>query len=297
MSQESSTKIAVIGPGAMGCLFAARLQEASLPVTLVDHDPARAQRLKAAGVTVEASNGSFTTYPEVVSSVPPDAALRIVLVKAHHTAALELESDGPVLTLQNGLNNVETLCSKVGARHVLAGVTCEAATLLGEGRVRHVASGLTKLGAWTSCPTHFAEEALRAAGFDVEVTEAPGQAIWEKVAINAGINPLTALLDVPNGRLLELREARQLMRDLVVEAVKVASTEGYRFDHSLVERTEEVCRETGENISSMLQDIRAGKQTEIEAISGEIQRRGQRAALPTPRTRVVWQLVRSLESR
>ena len=108
---------------------------------------------------------------------------------------------------------------------------------------------------------------------------------------------MTALLDVPNGRLLELREVRQLMRDLVVEATKVAATEGYRFNYSLVERAEDVCRDTAENISSMLQDVRAGKRTEIDAISGEILRRAQYASLPTPRTRVVWQLVKGLEER
>jgi 2-dehydropantoate 2-reductase len=138
---------------------------------------------------------------------------------------------------------------------------------------------------------------LRDAGFNVEPTDAPGQAIWEKVAINAGINPLTAILNVSNGQILDIPEVRQLLRDLVVEAVKVASTEGYRFEHSLVEVAEATCAITSENISSMLQDIRAGKQTEIDAISGEIVRRAQLSALPTPRTRVIWQLVKGLERR
>ena len=87
------------------------------------------------------------------------------------------------------------------------------------------------------------------------------------------------------------------MRDLVVETAKVAATEGYKFGYSLVERAEEVCKETADNISSMLQDVRAGKRTEIDAISGEILRRAQLASLPTPRTRVVWQLVKGLEQR
>ena len=88
-----------------------------------------------------------------------------------------------------------------------------------------------------------------------------------------------------------------LMRDLVVEAAKVALTEGYRFDQSLVELTEEICRSTASNISSMLQDIRAGRRTEIDMISGEIARRADLASLPTPRTRVITQLVRALETR
>lgn len=293
----NTNSVAVIGPGAMGCLFAARLHRAGVPTTLADHDAERAKRLDANGIMVESGDDTYKAEPEVVAGVPKGHALYIVLVKSYDMDALSLDVDAPVLTLQNGLSNVEKLCAKVGSARVLAGVTHEAATLVAEGRVYHAASGMTRFGAWTSCPTRVAEEAFSAGGFEYEVTTAAGQNIWEKVAINAGINPLSAILDVPNGKILELPEARQLMRDLVVEAVKVASTEGYRFPQSLVEMAEDICRQTSENVSSMLQDIRAGKQTEIEAISGEILRRAQTAALPTPRTRVVWQLVRSLESR
>ncbi len=290
-------KIAVIGPGAMGCLFAARLAESGVKTILVDYKPDRAARLQKSGITVEGQEGTLTAKPGIATQVPARQDLVIVLVKAYATRGLRLLSGQAILTLQNGLGNIETLCTSVGSANVLAGTTCEAATLLGEGRTKHVASGVTAVGAWTSCPVQPALEALTNAGFQVEETESPGQMLWEKMAINAGINPLTALLNVSNGKLLERRESRQLMRDLVVEAAKVAAMEGYRFPHSLVERAEEVCMETRENISSMLQDIRAGRQTEIEAISGEIMRRAQQVSLPTPRTRVIWQLIKGLEQR
>lgn len=290
-------KVAVIGPGAMGCLFAARMAEGNVNTTLVDHNAERALRLSKSGITVESAKGTQTTKLPVVTEVPAKQDLLLVLTKAYSTEDLSLPGGVPVLTLQNGLGNVEILCNGVGSSKLLAGTTSEASTLLDEGRVRHVAAGLTRVGAWTSCPTQAAEEALGKAGFTYEVTEIPGQMIWEKVAISAGINPLTALLGVPNGKLVEMREARQLIRDLVVEAAKVASTEGYRFNYSLVEVAEQVCKDTAENISSMLQDVRAGKKTEIEAISGEILRRAEIASLPVPRTRVIWQLVRGLEQR
>lgn len=290
-------KVAVVGPGAMGCLFAARLAKSGIQTVLVDYKPERAARLQKSGLTVETADGTFTAKPQVATSMPDTPSVTIVLVKSYSLKNLQFRGDGPIVTLQNGLGNIETLCSIVGSARVLAGTTCEASTLVGEGHVKHTASGLTTIGSWTSCPTKAAMELIEKAGFAVEVTEAPGQKLWEKVTINAAINPLTALLNVPNGKLLELREARQLMRDLVVETAKVAATEGYKFGFSLVERTEEVCRETANNISSMLQDIRAGKRTEIDAISGEILRRAQIASLPTPRTRVVWQLVKGLEQR
>lgn len=290
-------KIAVVGPGAMGCLFAARLAASGQDCILVDHDEERAKRLTKRGVIVE-RDGKREAYPLRVFTRPPAGLnLVIVLAKSYATGSLHLPPECAVLTLQNGLGNVETLCTLVGSQRVLAGSTSEAATLLEEGITRHVADGITRFGAWTSCSAASAGEALEKAGFQVDVTPAPGQALWEKAAVNAGINPLTALLNVSNGKLIESRETRQLLRDLVVEAAKVASTEGYRFTQSLVERTEQVCIDTAENVSSMLQDIRAGRRTEIDAISGEILRRAQLASVPTPRTRVIYQLVRGLESR
>ncbi len=290
-------KIAVVGPGAMGCLFAARLAQSGAKTYLVDHRGDRAEVLEKEGIKIESDGGVITARPQVSLSVPNGADVAIVLTKAYDTGSLRFPAEIPVLSLQNGLGNVEGLCALVGSARVLAGATTEAATLLGPGHVRHVASGETAFGAWTSCPTDHAQQALSAAGFQVDVTDSPGQLIWEKTTLNAGINPLSAILGVPNGQLLKIKEARQLMRDLVVEAAKVAATEGYRFAGSLVEQAEALCEKTAENISSMLQDVRASRRTEIDAISGEILRRAQLASLPTPRTRVVYQIVRSLEQR
>ena len=96
---------------------------------------------------------------------------------------------------------------------------------------------------------------------------------------------------------IERNLGEAVAKDRVVEAAKVASTEGYRYEYSLVEKAEEMCKQTGDNISSMLQDVRAGKSTEIDAISGEILRRAELASLNIPRTRVIWQLVKGLEQR
>ncbi|MCH8204571.1 MAG: 2-dehydropantoate 2-reductase [Candidatus Hydrogenedentes bacterium] len=289
-------KVTVVGPGAMGCLFAARLSESGVQTTLLDHNKDRAKRLAKSGLAVESDSGILTAAPVVTTSVPNKQDLIIVLTKAHATATLELPPATPILTLQNGLGNVESLCDLVGSAFVLAGTTSEAATYLEEGRVRHAASGLTKVGAWTTCSTDGAVTALAGAGFDVEVTESPGQAIWEKVVVSAGINTISALLGVPNGQLIEHPETRKLMRDLVVEAAKVAAIEGYRFEHSLIDLAEDICLQTASNVSSMLQDIRAGRRTEIEAISGEVMRRAEMAFLPTPRTRVIYQLIKGLEA-
>lgn len=290
-------RISVVGPGALGCLFAQRLNEAGHTVTLVDYRGDRAERIRARGITVHADGEARSAKLKVSDLVPARQDLILVLCKAYRTHSLRLPGNIPVLTLQNGLGNAEKLCDLVGSAQVLAGTTSEACTLVDEGVAQHVADGKTTLGSWTTCDPEPAAGMLRDAGFDVEITTSPGQAIWEKVAISNGINPVTALLNVPNGALLDSKESRQLIRDLVVEASKVAALEGYRFSYSLVERAEEVCRTTAQNISSMAQDVRAGRRTEIEEISGEILRRGEHLLLPCPRTRVMYQLIKTVEQK
>lgn len=294
--RRATMNVAVIGPGALGILYATRMASNGSTATLVDHDAARAKRLTLSGLTVERASDKERVRVPVTAAIPSDADFILICVKAHSTKNLQLPRNVPVLSVQNGLNNVETIAGMVGSGNILAGITTEAVTLVDEGHIRHVADGITTFGAWTDCDSAPAESALAAAGFECAITDAPGQTIWEKAAVSAGINPLTALLNVPNGQLLDVRETRELLRDLVVEAAKVASIEGYRFSRSLVEVAEDTCKKTAENISSMLQDVRAGRKTEIDAISGEILRRAERAALPAPRTRVVYQLVRGIES-
>ena len=290
-------KIAIIGPGALGILFATKCSIAGHTTTLVDHDSERAKRLSQSGLTLMNGEDTITANPTISTTVPAKQDLIIVLTKSYSTPTLKLPSTIPVLTLQNGLGNIETLCKLVGSSSVIAGTTSEASTLVEEGTIRHAAAGITTIGSWTSCPTTIAENALQQAGFEIQTTLSPGQMLWEKTVINAGINPLTALLNIPNGDLLKKKELRQLMRDLVVEAARVASTEGYRFGYSLIEKTEEVCATTASNISSMLQDIRANRKTEIDAISGEILLRCEAASLAAPRTRVIYQLIKGMEQR
>ena len=290
-------RVAIFGPGAMGCLYGAYLSRGGHSVVLVDHDNDRAAKLAKSGITVDCAGDVWTADVETTLTAPTDVDLQIILVKAYSTERINPASDIPTLTLQNGLGNAEILCDKVGSANVLAGSTSEGAHLKNVGHVVHAGRGITTVGSWTSCPVEFTVEILSQAGFNTESTDAPGQTLWEKTAINAGINPITALINVPNGKLLEIPEARQLMRDLVVEAVKVSGTEGYRFSRSLVEVAEDTCRDTAENISSMLQDVRAGRRTEIDAITGQVLERATHAALPCPRTRVVYQLLKGMEQR
>jgi len=278
----------------LGCLFAGRLAHAGIQVSLVDYRKDRAALLNKTGITITTLDGDMHQRIEVITKGFNSADILFVLVKSHATASLQLPQNTPVLTLQNGLGNAEIL-SNSGLVSLMAGATSEAVTWLDTGHVRHAASGKTIFGAWTFCDTVQPLNLLQRAGFDAEVTKNPAKAIWKKAIINAGINPLTALLNLKNGALLEREETVELLRILVLEAVSVAEAEGYHFDCDLVEETLQVCSATCDNESSMLQDIRNSRRTEIDAISGEILRRAHRAGLKVPHTQTIYNLVRTRE--
>lgn len=290
------TEVAVIGPGALGCLFAARLARSGVPTRLIDYNADRAKLLRRQGITVEGSEETLEARPEIDTDFPTRPRLVLVLTKAYATDGLVLPPEAPVLTLQNGLGNAETLAERCGEARVLAGATTEAVTWLAPGRVRHAAHGTTCFGSWTSCPSDDALALLREAGFNAILTDNPRQAIWEKAVVNAAINPLTALSNLENGALLDKPEIRNLLRLLAEEAAAVALAEGFPMEGSAAERAEKACEASRHNISSMLQDIRKRKKTEIEAISGEILRRAEKTRVHAPQTTLVYHLVRALES-
>jgi 2-dehydropantoate 2-reductase len=133
---------------------------------------------------------------------------------------------------------------------------------------------------------------LRKAGFGIEtVTDLEGL-LWRKLAINAGINPLTALLDIHNGGLLENKPARGLMRAAADETARVALASGVDFGtESAAKLVEEVAQRTASNLSSMLQDVRRGAPTEIDAICGAIVRQGENVGVPAPINWTLWKLI------
>ena len=143
---------------------------------------------------------------------------------------------------------------------------------------------------------HVPESILRAGGFLVEMSPDPNALLWGKLVINAAINPLTALLRVQNGELLERPAARELLAEVAKEAASIATRQGISLPYpDPVLAVEEVARNTAANYSSMLQDVMRGTVTEIEAINGAIVRVGEHMGVPTPVNRLLWGLVKSLD--
>jgi 2-dehydropantoate 2-reductase len=209
-----------------------------------------------------------------------------------------LGEKGVVVTLQNGVGNVETLGSIFGRERVLGGVTAEGATLLGPGRIRHAGHGETFLGpaGGPGAPAELLASALNSAGFKSRTVEDVDNLIWGKLIVNVGINALAAILRVRNGLLPDLAGARSVMEDAVKEAVAVAGKKGIRLPYAdPMGRVVEVCRATAGNVASMLQDVLKQKPTEVDFINGAVVREGDALGVPTPVNRTLTSIVKAVQ--
>jgi 2-dehydropantoate 2-reductase len=293
--------VLIVGTGALGTLFAARLSGAGVPVTMLGSWPDGLQALRRSGAQLTSADGVTRKYPVRVTDRPNECAgaeLALVLVKTWQTerAAQQLaeclSGDGLAVTLQNGLGNLEILSRHLGRERTALGVTTTGATLLSPGLARAGGEGAVSIESHPRVERLV--DALRAAGFTVNVVPDALSLVWGKLVINAAINPLTALLRVPNGELLERPEARALMNSLAREAAAVAAAEGVSllFDDPAVV-SEGVAHRTAANHSSMYQDIQRGAPTEIDAICGAIVQRGQEHGVSTPVNWTMWQLIKA----
>ncbi|MBI5952633.1 MAG: 2-dehydropantoate 2-reductase [Chloroflexi bacterium] len=294
--------ILLVGTGALATLFAARLSAAGHSVSMLGTWKQGLQALRENGARIQEADGSEQAYSVYATDDPLEvrgAKFAIVLVKSWQTERaarqlkLSLADDGHALTLQNGLGNRETLTRDLGAGRVSLGVTTTGATLLAPGLVRTGGDGIISIeGNQALAPL---EAALRSSNFNLQIVDDAQSLIWGKLVINAAINPLTALLQVPNGELLARPATRRMMASLASETAEVAAAERVHLPFSNpVSAAEDVARKTAKNISSMFQDVRRGAPTEIDAICGAVTKRAEMHGIKTPYNRACWQLVRAL---
>ena len=291
-------EITIIGTGAMAMLVGGRLARAGIKVRLLGTWRECINAVNEHGIGVF-EDGSSRYYPAEAYLDPEklkDTKLALVLVKSWQTerAASQLREiladDGIALTLQNGLGNGEILRAALGAERTSLGVTTYGATVLGPGKVKPGGEGVISVGEHARLAGLL--RILEEGGFILQQLSDLTGLIWGKLVINVAINPLTALVGVQNGKLLESPSLTQLMGIAAREAAAVAAQAGIPLNfNDPAQAAEAVAEATGDNLSSMLQDIRRGAPTEIDALCGAVVREGIKVHVATPVNEILHMLI------
>jgi 2-dehydropantoate 2-reductase len=307
-SLPATPSVVIVGAGAMGCLFAARIAEQGAKVTVVDVDRDRLARIAADGITLTDDTGTRTLAVDaaIAADVQAPVDLVVLFTKGLHSAAAvksvaHLAASGPIaLTLQNGIGNAELLADGFGTDHVLLGTAHIPADLSGPASVATHGFGHLHVGGLTAASHVHAPAVvalLASAGFGAELAGDINAAVWEKVAFNAALNAAGMICEVPNAG-LDNEPGRRIATAVVEETVKVAAAAGIAIDRDgIVGNVDAALREHAHHKASMLQDREHNRMTEIETINGAIAREGARLGVPTPVCGTLADLVRVIEAK
>ncbi len=301
--------ITILGAGAMGMLFGGYLSREN-QVWLVDVDKARVDEINGTGIIVEEADGARERFtPKAVTTT--DGLCRmdlvIVFVKSMYTgAALEANKGiiGPdtyIMTLQNGAGHEAKLRPFADDDHIIIGTTQHNASMFRPSGTRHGGSGQTSLGLLSGglgAINHIAAS-FQACGFDCRVAENIRREIWTKLFTNSAASALTAILQMPLGYLTSDPWAKQLMERLCREAVAVANADcGGGFDEEeTIRAVTQVCSRAKNGYTSIYTDIKNGRRTEVDTISGAVVAAAKRTNVPAPCHETVATLIHALENR
>ena len=301
-------KIAVLGAGAMGGLYSAYLSRHN-EVTVIDVNAQVVEKINADGLEVQEPDGTSQVYhPHAVLSTegmePVD--LIVVFVKAMFSeSALNNNRSiiGPetyLMTMQNGSGHEDMLGKFVPQEHIIIGTTQHNASVAGFGVTKHGGSGMTHMGCVTGDVKRLQKfaDAFTACGLDADVSDGVQKMIWNKMFTNVSASALTGALQVPLGYISADDHAWKLCCQLIREAVDVAAALGMDFDYDeKVAEVKAVCDKSPNGLTSIYADLRDGRRSEVDTISGSIVRAGVKAGVPTPSHSFLVGLIHAMENR
>ena len=303
-------KIAVVGAGAMGCLFGGLLAEGGLDVTLVDVLQEHVDRINRDGLRIVGYGGD-RSIPVRATTEPsglPAVDVLFVQCKAPYTKEAVrrvlhlLRDDSVAISFQNGLGNEENIGEVVGMERVLGGVTAQGAAVEGLGAVRNfgnLPTHIGELGRGISERAQRIAAALDRAGLQTTAVPDIRQAIWKKLLANIAISPTSAIANMTIKQVFAVPELRETAFEALDEAVEVARAEGVELNAA---ETREVIDQiagptgTGDNKSSLCVDIINRRPCEIDVISGAVVQLGRKHDIPTPVNKTLVAAVKALES-
>jgi 2-dehydropantoate 2-reductase len=296
--------IVILGAGAIGSLFGGLLSKKN-NVTLVGRKP-HVQAISKNGlkITGKTQLNVRISAEESISKIGFAPDLLILTVKSYDTenAIKEAKSiigaNTVILSLQNGLDNIDTMEKVVSRKKIIAGVTMYGAFFSKPGFVKHTGKGETILGELNGEKTERIKhitDLFNKAGIETKISTNTVREIWIKAIVNSSINPLTTFFQYKNGYLLENPILENLVERICKESTDVANNEGIHLSHQdLIKKTKKVIRNTSENYSSMFQSFKKGGKTEIDSINGKIIYMGKRNNAKTSINELLVYLVKSL---
>ena len=299
--------VVVIGPGAIGCCVAVRMALApgAPKITLIDHRPDRAARLSARPILIHTPDGDLEAAIPV--RIAPDSPADLVLLatKAYAARAAAAEAAAwigraPVVCMQNGLGAAQEVAAALPQTNVVMAVSYQGANFVREGEVNQVAVLRTHLGYEGRGPddtVRAVADLLDRAGLKPRVEADMTPLVWGKLIVNAAINPVAALAGVTNGEVAARPTLRALAGAIADEGEAVARARGVALPYAdALEATLETARGTAENRCSMLQDLEAGRPTEIDYLSGAIASASDACGVAAPTNRAMTALVRQVSA-
>ena len=302
-------KIAVLGAGAMGMLFGGYLSRRN-DVFLVEVNEDRVRQINESGVLIREKDGSDGRFfPKAVSKTDGlgQMDLVIVFVKAMFTQdALSsnrglIGKDTYLMTLQNGAGHEARLLPFTDEKHIIIGSTQHNSSIIENGHVNHGGAGLTSIGlpGGGSEVLQTIAENLTACGFECVTSNEVKKQIWTKLFTNTAASSLTAVLQVPLGFIYSDPSAHELMVKLCKEAVAVANAEGFaRFEEAdVIAGVETVCKNAPNGYTSIYADIRDGRRSEVDTISGSVVEASRRLGVSVPCHEMIVSLIHALERR
>jgi 2-dehydropantoate 2-reductase len=293
--------IAVMGAGAVGCYYGGMLARAGHNVVLIGR-PQHVQAVQRAGLRLETA--AFDEHLHLKASTDAAAArgaeLVLFSVKSPDTEAagksLEpyLGGDAAILTLQNGVDNAERLAATLG-REVIPAVVYVAVEMAGAGHVRHHGRGELVIGRGRA--SEAIVSAFAGAGVKVEISDNVMGALWAKLIVNSAYNALSAITQLPYGRLVQNAGVPAIMDDVVDECLAVAKAAGVNVPHDMHDVVRRLAQTMPGQYSSTAQDLARQKKTEIDHLNGFVVRKGQALGVRTAVNQTLLWLVKALESR
>ncbi len=296
-------KFVVLGAGAMGCLYGAKLRKAGQEVTFIDVNVPHMDAINRDGLLVRWKDGEehirIPAMPAEQYAGTADAL--IVFTKSVFSAAALASISGAIgpdtqlISFQNGLGHERVMGKYADEDHIIIGTTNFPSDLLGNGVIASGGEGVTRMMTVSGKLTPAVQELegiFKAAGLHPELTKDVFCAIWEKVAFNAALNSLTSATLLPQGYLGQTKEGKELAHAIVTEVCGVARKKGIPADTEHVLATvDKLFTEHFDHCPSMFQDVLKGRTTEVEFINGAVVHEAEALGMQVPVTKVLYQLV------